>query len=462
MIQVPQGYVLIKQEEYDELVERNVHLEDLVLKLVERIDELEARLNKNSTNSSIPPSKDEITKPYRNKGGSTARRKPGGQKGHKGTTRLLVSDPKRTISCHPEQCDHCNSDLSGIKAEVVERRQEIDIPPIKPVVIEYQRKRITCTCGHMNTGEFPDHITAPVQFGKAISSFLIYLNVAQLIPYARLAQLCSDLFDFPVSKRTIENILQRGYEKAKPLHKMIMKIVKGGLWVGTDETGKRVIGKRWWEWVWQNDRATYYAVDQSRGYKVVEQHFGTDFSGVLVHDCWSAHNNTPAHMGHQLCHAHLIRDLQGLIDNNRSSWAWKLQQFLLASEKAHGVIWQVNFDANLRARIIKYHHEKFEGFLLTAQKVKDVRRFQKRMGKHRDKILLFLDHSQVPFHNNSSERAIRMTKVKQKISGCFRSINGAMRHSVLLSVIETAKKQEMNLLKAIQNLLNNELTFKQT
>ena len=122
MVQVSEGYILIKQEEYDELVERNTHLEDLVLKLVERIDELEARSNKNSTNSSIPPSKDEITKPYRNKGGSTSRKKPGGQKGHKGITRLQVSDRDEVVSCHPEKCGHCRSDHINMEAEVIEGR----------------------------------------------------------------------------------------------------------------------------------------------------------------------------------------------------------------------------------------------------------------------------------------------------------------------------------------------------
>ena len=181
-----------------------------------------------------------------------------------------------------------------------------------------------------------------------------------------------------------------------------------------------------------------------------------------MHDCWSAHNNTPARSGHQLCHAHLIRDLQGLIDNHRSGWAWKVQQFMLASEKAHDVIWQEDFDVGLRHKIINNYQLNLDDLLRTTLSGKDQIRFQKRIKKHRDKILLFLGHSQVPFHNNSSERAIRMVKVKQKISGCFRSINGAMRHSVLLSIIETAKKQKMNLLLTIQQLLNGSLQFQRS
>lgn len=339
MIRIPKGYVLIKREEYEYLLEMKVRctlLEKTVMNLEQRLKELEVRLGKNSSNSSLPPSKDEICKPYRMSTGKTTGRKPGGQKGHKGTTRFQVINPDTVVSLRPETCSNCGSSLKGTEGEVIVKRQEIDIPPIKEVVTEYQQMSVRCCCGHINTGQFPVHIKAPVQLGRGIRSFLIYLNVVQLIPYNRLEQLCLDLFNFPVCKRTIENILQRGYQKAKPLHGQIMEIVKSGQWVGTDETGKRVEGKRWWEWVWQGPNATYYTVDKSRGYKVVEQHFGEDYSGVLVHDCWSAHNNTPARSGHQLCHAHLIRDLQGLIDNHRSSWAWGLQQFLLASPKESG------------------------------------------------------------------------------------------------------------------------------
>ena len=228
-MQIPQGYILIKKEEYQ-------HFLDTIEYLQRRNNQLEARvriLEKNSTNSSIPPSKDENKKIKNQSLRKRSGKKPGGQKGHKGITRLQVSQPDIIELCVPNQCQRCGCDLTTLDGEIIEKRQEIDIPPIKPIVTEYQRMSIMCSCGHYNIGKFPDKIKAPVQLGRNIMGFLIYLNVVQLIPFKRLQQLCEDIFNFSLCKRTIENILNKGYEKAKPLHNKIMQIIKNCVWVGT-------------------------------------------------------------------------------------------------------------------------------------------------------------------------------------------------------------------------------------
>ena len=247
-----------------------------------------------------------------------------------------------------------------------------------------------------------------------MQSFLIYLNIVQLIPFKRLSILCKDLLNFPLCKRSIENILNRAYDKAQPLYQSIMAIIKSCLWVGADETGKRVEGKRWWEWVWQTYKATFYVISPSRGYNVVKENFGEDYRGILIHDCRAAHNNTISKTGHQQCNSHLQRDLKFLIETYKSKWAYQFNKFLNVSHRARDKIWSEKFDTELRNRTIKAYTNKLLGFINIKLKEKDVLKFQKRIKKHRDSILLFMNYKSVPFHNNSSEQAIRMTKVKQK------------------------------------------------
>ena len=445
----------LKKLSKNELIQIILYQNERLIQLEERI----AKLEKNSSNSSKPPSSD-IDKPKKNQSlRKKTGRKPGGQKGHAGKTREQVKSPDEFSLCTPKECEICGKVLCSKNAQIIGKRQEIDIPPIKPVVTEYQLMKITCTCGHCNKGKYPEHIKAPLQIGQNIQSFLVYFNVSQLLPFERLTKVCEDIFNFPVCKRTIENTLDKSFEKGKDIHKEIMNILHRSPWVGTDETGERVQGKRWWRWVWQNKRASYYAVSPSRGYKVVKEHFGENYIGKLVHDCWSAHNNTNADGGHQQCHPHIQREAEILFETYGSKWIYEFNKFLGASQRARDKIWEDDFDEKLRWKIIAEYDNKLLNFLEIDQKNKEVLRLQKRIRKHKDSILLFMKDPDLPFHNNASEQAIRMAKVKQKISGSFRSEHGAKRHSVLLSIIETAKKQNMNILQAIKLLINDNLQF---
>lgn len=427
------------------------------------LEERLAKLEKTSQNSSKPPSTDGFKAvPKRNQSlRQKSERKPGGQEGHPGKTRQQVETPDEIEVCYPKpECEACGSPLNKDKIQIIEKRQEIEIPEIKPAVKEYQKAWILCQCGHPNQGQFPAHITGSLQIGQRMKSFLIYLNVMQLIPYKRLTLLCRDLFQFDLCTRSIENTLEEAATKSAPVYKKIITIIKASLWVGSDETGMRVKAQRWWEWVWQNSEASYYAIDQGRGYEVVKKHFGENYEGSLIHDCWSAHNNTIANGGHQQCHPHIQRELQFLIEAYGSKWAYKFNAFLKRSQKARDRIWAEDFDVGLRHRVIQHYREQLTPFLVKNGSHKDVLRIQKRIVKHQNSILHFMTSPDIPSHNNGSERAIRMAKVKQKISGCFRSQRGAERHAILLSVIETVKKQQMNVFASIQLLLNNSLVFR--
>lgn len=228
-------------------------------------------------------------------------------------------------------------------------------------------------------------------------------------------------------------------------------------WVGSDETGVRVAGKRIWEWVWQNAGASYYVISPHRSYQVVKDHFGESFLGVLIHDCLGAQNMTKA-KAHQLCHAHLLRDLQFVIDTASGgvAWAYKMQKLLLCSQRARDHSWAGSFDPLLRQAIQADYLRQLDYMIEESITGKAAIKLQRRFKKHRDKILYFMSSPDMPPDNNGSERAIRNAKTKQKVSGCYRSKRGADRNAALLSVIETAKKQDLNVLETIKKLLTGE------
>ena len=455
--------IILLQDKQIQLQQKQIGMQQEQIKTqqgqIQALEERIARLEKDSETSSKPPSSDP-NKANRNQSlRKKSGKKPGGQPGHPGKTRYQ-ENPDKVVHCQPvAQCSGCGAGLDITQSECVETRQEIDIPPIKAYVTEYQKMGITCQCGQRHVGQFPDHVTAHLQLAQRLKSFLVYLNVAHVLPYARLTQLMNDLFGIQICKRSIENALEETATKAMPVYHQIMTLIKQCKWVGSDETGCRVEGKRWWQWTWQSDLGSYYAIDQRRGYNVVKTHFGEDYQGTLCHDCWSAHNNTVAKSGHQQCHPHIQRELMFLIKIHKCKWAYDLNTFLAASQKARDRIFSEGFSPEIRTSVIEEYHQKLKLFLVKNGTNNDTLRLQKRLIKHQHSILLFMSDATIPFHNNSSERAIRMAKVKQKISGGFRSRRGAERHAILLSIIETAKKQRLNILSAIQDTLNLSLVF---
>ena len=458
----------------DIILEQSTGLDMLVVQLQQQQDrtaELEllvAKLTKDSTNSSKPPSSDmpgsgkkageQAPAHHKRNSRQASGRKSGGQLGHSGSTRELVDNPDTVIVSAPEACGGCGKDLAdSAHAEVIARSQIVGIPPIVPTVIEYRVVARTCECGYTAKGHLPPEAgcSGTAQVGTNASSLLVYLNSAHHLPYQRLQQLAADLFNLPLSQGTIANKLEVAGRAATPLAQTILGHLQVSPLVGSDETGVRVAGKRIWQWVWQNAKASYYAISEHRDYQTVKDSFGESFQGALIHDCYSAQNNTPAGW-HQLCHAHLLRDLQFVVDTEYSAWAYQLQTFLLRSQRARDRIWADDFDPALRERVIDSYYRQLEQFAHQSIAGKEAIRLQKRFRKHEDKILYFMTTPAMPPDNNGSERAIRNAKVKQKVSGGYRSYRGAERQAALLSVIETAKKQGLNVLETIQKLVAGE------
>ncbi len=256
-------------------------------------------------------------------------KKSGGQEGHKGINREQSNKPDKIVCCRPNKCANCGKDLSKQKGIIIAIKQEIDIPPIKSETTEYQQEEIKCVCGHCNKGKFTEHINAPMQIGQNLKSFIVYLNASHYMPYKRLTQIMKDLLNISLSEGTIENTLDCFHQQGTSIYEQILLDVKKQKWTGSDETGIRVENSAWRQWAWQNKAGSFYAIEQSRGCAVVKKYFGEDYIGTLIHDCWSAQNNTAA-KGHQLCHPHLLRDLIFCMEVEKSKWAYETKCLLLA------------------------------------------------------------------------------------------------------------------------------------
>lgn len=413
---------------------------------------------KNSNNSSMPPSKDE-NRPFKSKSlRKKTGRKPGGQEGHEGTTLEMVSDPDGIIDHMPEYCECCGKDIGDIPGEFVERKQVIDLPPIKPVVTEHRVYKKICTCGHITMSSFPDGIQAPVSYGPMIESLTGYFHSRQYIPFLRMQELFRDIFSVPISEGGIHCLLDRLSAKALPLYHKIRDMVINSPVVGTDETGGRLNGKKIWIWAWQNDRFTWLRGTNNRGYQTIEENFPGGFeNAVLVHDCWKSHFQTDVQT-HQLCTAHLLRELNYLDERYGHRWPESFRKLILDGIELKKKLDPGDYYRPVRKRTDLENKLKK---LLTCRldvKLKELISFQKRMLKYKDYILTFLYHPKVPPDNNGSERAIRNVKVKLKVSGQFKSWEGVENFLILRSITDTVLKNKMHVLNALNLIANFKLT----
>ena len=404
---------------------------------------------KNSSNSSVPPSRDE-NRPFKSKSlRKKTGRKPGGQKGHEGTTLEMVSDPDEVMVHSPEYCECCGKDIGTFPCEFVERRQEIDIPPIVPIVTEHRVYKKKCSCGHVTTSCFPGGLQAPVSYGPMIESLTGYFHSRQYIPFLRMQELFRDIFSVPISEGGIHCLLNRLSTKALPIYHRIRDMIKNSPVAGTDETGGRLNGKKIWVWTWQNDRFTWLRGTDNKGYKTIEESFPEGFKkSVFVHDCWKSHFQTDVQT-HQLCTAHLLRELNYLEERYNHRWPVRFRKLILDGIKLKDKLASEDYyQPAEETKALGNRLEKLLAYQLD-EELKELVSFRKRMLKYKDYILTFLYHPKVPPDNNGSERAIRNVKVKQKISGQFKSWKGVENFMVLRSITDTALKNDQKILRAL-------------
>lgn len=433
-----------------ELESKVIRLESIIETLLDKIEDLMHR--KNSRNSSLPPSKDE-NRPLKNQSlRAKSGKKVGGQKGHKGSTLKMVENPDQIFNHRPEFCNCCGNDLNNEPEEFLLKRQVVDIPAILPKFTEHRIFKKTCSCGHHNTAVFPENVRASISYGTNIQATIAYMHTRQYLPFERMSEFFKDVCNLPISQGTISNILNSFAKKAQPAYDLIANEVWKGNVVGSDETGIKVNGKNNWFWTWQSKFATYVVFSKNRGIATIESNFPKGFKDtILVHDCWASHFRTQCKT-HQLCIAHLLRELIFLEQRFESSWAANFKRMLLDALELKKKLKQESYDFPIAERdgIKNTLANLLEKSL--PEKQKKLRAFHKRMRKHKNYILTFLDHYNVPPDNNASERAIRNVKVKQKISGQFKTENGAQIYAVIRSVTDTCIKNSQNVLAAFKTI----------
>jgi transposase len=425
-----------------------------------KISELEKRIEqinrprKDSDNSSTPPSKD-VNRPARTSSlREKTERKVGGQPGHEGRTLEMTDLPDEIIEHRACFCPECGNDLANQTFELLGIRQVVDIPVIKHLVTEHHVYRCTCTCGKLVESDFPAGVDSPVRYGKNIEALIGYLSIRQYLPFKRLQEMLHDLFTLPISEGGLHCLLNRLASKGVDAYEIIRQRVLSSGVIGTDETGMKVNGKMHWFWTWQNKSATFITASTNRGTSTIDENMnGISQNAVLVHDCWKAHFQTPVNE-HQLCLAHLERETKYLEERYKVAWPVRFRIMLLEAERLKKQFAPVDY---YYPNHYRSHLERELDNLLSESldpNHKELIAFQKRIIKYRSHVFTFLYHPDVPPDNNSSERAIRNVKVKQKISGQFKVFTSAINFAILRSIIDTAIKNGQKVLPALSIIAN--------
>jgi transposase len=439
---------------------------DLLLALEAKLNELEKRLNKNSKNSDQPPSSDGLRRPPRQR--SKSKRKTGGQPGRTGKTLKFSDQPDKIMQHGTDYCQDCGERLTDVKGTVLSRRQEIEIPDQPIQIIEHQRLAKQCPCcGQRNQGQWPTHLTGNVQYGRRFKAFCLYLLNYQLLPYERTGELLATLLGYQPGGGTLQSILEQAYEALEPIEPAIKEPIRAAPVAHADETSIRVEGRTQWLHVGSTLTYTYYYWSQYRGQKA-HQADGLlpAYGGILMHDAYRSY--FVHSYRHALCNAHLLRELQAIYEADQSQrWSWQMMRLLRTAwtlVKSAQEAGQTRLPDHQRNRLLAL----FEQLLNRAdQQVprnhrrpgqrgriaqSAARNLLDRMIEHKAAYLRFVTDFRVPFDNNLAERDLRMGKLQQKISGCFRTENGANIFCRIRGYISTLRKQGHDLLPALLSL----------
>jgi transposase len=426
-----------------------------------RIRELQAQCSLNSHNSSKPPSTDGYHKPAPKSRRIKTGRKPGGQKGHRGSTLGFTRHPDRIIVHPVEECIHCGLDLSALQTEKVETRQTHDIPTFHIEVTEDQYEIKRCPRCHGITSSLTNvpEGSAPVQYGPRIKALAVYLKTYQMLPFKRCAQFIRTLFGGTLSEGTIANMVKSVSKTLDTSLKAITDILTGSNVVHFDETGASVLGKLNWFHVASNEKATLYGMYVKRGADaMIDMGILPKFSGRAIHDHWKPYY-TFANCTHGLCNAHHLRELTFIHEVVGQDWARAMKELLIQADALVHTAKKEQRSSleNEEIRGILSEYEKIIAQALAVNpkpelvpgkrgkpKHSKAGNLASRLKDHQDEVLAFMYDFAVPFTNNHAEREIRMMKVQQKVSGTFRSQEGATIFCRIRSYLASANKHEMN------------------
>lgn len=438
----------------------------LILSLFATIEELkatvaalEAKLAANSGNSNRPPSSDGLRKgppkPHSLRGKSG--KKSGGQPGHPGKHLAWSENPNQIIvHATPSRCDACQSPLPEPRLGAA--RQIVDLPAIQAVVTEHRVLETQCSCGKLHRGSFPDGVNAPVQYGPKAQALAVYLTQQHMLPVERTASLMNDVFGLSFSDGSVVQAIADAAEILAPTVATIAQAVAAAPVAHADETGMRVESKLHWLHTVATSGLTWIGVHRRRGHEAMTE-LGVlpNFRGILVHDGWEPYRHLDC--VHALCNAHHLRELKA-IEEAGQSWAARMGKLLQAAcHEVNGCS-----DARLSQRRLARYRRGYHVLLRLGERLNPLRpssgkrgrtkqssatNLLRRLREHEDDVLRFASDTQAPFTNNLAEQAIRMPKVKQKISGGFRTKQGAERFCVIRSYLETLRKQGCHVIDAL-------------
>lgn len=442
------------------LCHENVMLKAANTELKVEVADLRARLDSNSHNSNKPPSSDgykkQTVKPALPKGKG---RSQGGQKGHKGHTLQQVESPDKTVTCIPGICT-CGHEFKKEQLILAEKRQVFDLPQPKLEITEYQIFKACCpACGQEQKGVAPEGVNAPAQYGNKVKAFVVLLNVNYKLPFKKIQLLVSDLFSYPINESTISLAGEKCYEKLEESERIIKSKIIGTNVVHADETGLRTAGKLHWLHTATTLLYTYLFVHEKRGSGAIQSNKSVlrDYIGWLVHDCWGSYFNLQ-NLKHAICGAHILRELEGLIETRETRWAKVFKSFLLS-------VSMMPFEERVKRR--NYIESRYDRICSIGEKAESPpvkttgrkgrykrtkgRNLVERLIRERGAILAFAFNKEVPFTNNLAERDIRPAKVKQKISNCFRTFKGAEIYARIEGFVSTARKNKRCVFSELSN-----------
>ena len=457
-------HLLDKDAEIVRLGQENVQLRDSVAALTARIAELETLLGRNSKNSSMPPSAEGFAKPPVTPNRAARRRRPGKQLGDQGHRLEPVAHPDHVVIHSPQRCESCARDLTHGEIVKEEIRQVFDLPEVRAVVTEHRAESRRCRCGTVTTAPFPLEAIGPTCYGPSVRALLTYLVVAQHLPIERATEVFKECCAITVSTGFATSLIGEAGEGLDVFIGATREALRQSPILHLDETGARVAGKLGWVHSASTSSLTSYLFHRRRGRVAIDE-FGVlpGYSGVAVHDGWTPYRRYDA--THALCNSHHLRELRAVSESGQL-WADELSALLVTTlDKVHAAkaAGQCSLSTRTLSSIIHHYDELVQAGLLanppplrTGKAGRPSRtkaaNLAGRLSRYHDDVLRFATDFAVPFSNNQAERDLRMVKLQQKISGCYRTEAGATNYLAIRSYVSTARKQGINVLGALRDL----------